>query len=69
MIYNLDSNKNYVMDIQFKYESYRETVIGSNFPTNFLNNNFISYWYDDNNGFELFFVPIDKVEYFTIYEK
>lgn len=69
MIRDLDKTKDYVMDVQFKHEAYRETVIGANFPTNFVVGTFISFWYDDDNGYELFFIPLNQVEYFTIYEK
>ena len=69
MIKDLDTTKNYVMDIQFKHEAHRETVIGAHFPTNFIVGTFISFWYDDDNGFELFFIPLTQLEYFTIHEE
>lgn len=69
MIKDLDTTKDYIMDIQFKHEAFRETVTGTNFPTNFIVGNCLSFWYDDNNGFELFFIPLDQIEYFIIHEK
>jgi hypothetical protein len=69
MIRDLDTNKDYVMDIQFTPESFRETITRVSFPTNFNQNGFVSFWYDDDNGLELFFIPNHQVECFTIYER
>lgn len=69
MICDLDKTQDYVMDIQFTPESFRETITRVSFPTDFSKNGFVSFWYDDDNGSELLFIPNNQIQCFVIYNR